>query len=307
MIGTRGSRLAHRQTEIVVSRLSRVRPGLVMHTRPIRTTADRQPQTELQHLPGVGFFVKELELALLAEEISAAVHSMKDLPTIATDGLMIAAVTEREDPRDVLIARDGWTLDTLPASATVGTSSPRRAASLKALRADLTIVPIRGNVETRIRKVDAGEVDAVCLAAAGLARLGLLSRVTQWLPIDVILPAPGQGALGVQVRAGDAVAADIVSAVDHPATHYAVDAERAVLRTLGAGCQLPVGAYAEVTGERLTLRASVASPDGRHIISGERTGTTAEREALGADLADELLARGATDLGAGIHAGGKAP
>lgn len=300
VLGTRGSALALRQTELVIESLRAAFPALALRWEVIRTVGDRHPQTHLEQLPGIGFFVKELEVALLAGEIDAAVHSMKDLPSVATDGLAIAAIPQREDPSDVLVARDGLTLDGLPSGARIGTSSPRRAALLLGRRPDVQVVPIRGNVETRIRKVDAGEVDAVCLAAAGLRRIGLATRITHWLPLDVALPAPGQGALGVQVRAADERARSVAAAADHPPSRYAVDAERALLRRLEAGCRLPVGAYAQAEGDRLTLRASVASPDGRRQITGTRVGTVGEREVVGTGLADELLARGAAKLIAGV-------
>jgi len=293
VIGTRGSALAMRQTELVLAPLRRAHPEIFFQVRTIRTTADRYPERPLDRLPGVGFFVKELEVALLDGEIDAAVHSMKDLPPAATAGLIVAAVAEREDPRDVLVSRGGLTLETLPSGARVGTSSPRRAAFLHARRPDLVIVPIRGNVETRIRKTDSGEVDAVCLAGAGLRRIGLESRVSQWLALDLMLPAPGQGALGVQTRADDGRARAVAAAADHGPTRQAVTAERAVLVRLAAGCSLPVSAYAEVSGDRLVLRAAVAATDGNRVVSRTRSGLAAQAEALGTSLADELLEMGA--------------
>lgn len=304
VVGTRGSTLALRQTELILTTLRSTFPTVDFRLQTVRTTADRHPDPSLEQLPGIGFFVKELELALLAGEIDAAVHSMKDLPTVPTNGLRIAAVSAREDARDVLVARDGLTLDALPRAARVGTSSPRRAAFLRVRRPDLTIVPIRGNVETRIRKVDAGEIDAVCLAAAGVRRIGLDARITAWLPLDVMLPAPGQGALGVQVRADDEGAAHTVAAADHLATRSAVEAERAVLARLQGGCRLPVGAYAEVRADRLHLRAAIAVPNGSAVVAGSRTGLVADAVALGTDLADELLSRGGQRVTALMAAGG---
>lgn len=293
VIGTRGSTLAMRQTELVLVPLRRAHPEISFDVRTIRTTADRHPDRTLETLPGIGFFVKELEVALLSGEIDAAVHSMKDLPSLSTDGLVVAAVAERDDPRDVLVSRGNLMLDALPSGARVGTSSPRRAAFLRAHRRDLVIVPIRGNIETRIRKVDAGEVDAVCLAGAGLRRIGAEMRVTQWLSPDLMLPAPGQGALGVQVRADDVRARDVAEAADHAVTRQAVTAERAVLARLAAGCRLPVSAYAELQGSRLALRAAVAATDGSRIIKRAREGPPAQAEALGTSLGDELLEQGA--------------
>ncbi len=297
IVGARGSALARRQTELVLETLRQAFPELRVRIQSIRTAADRQPERTLEQLSGPGFFVKELEVALLAGEIDVAVHSMKDLPTAIPDGLTIAAIIEREDPRDVLVARSGRTLDTLPAGATVGTSSPRRAAHLRACRPDLVIVPIRGNVETRIRKVETGEVDAVCLAGAGLCRLGMRARITQWLSEEVSLPAPGQGALGVEVRTDDADARRIVSAADHQPTRAAVDAERALLRRLEGGCQIPVGALARVEGNRLFLAATLAALDGSHVIRGTRSGSVDEATVVGNELAEELLANGAAAPG----------
>ncbi len=293
VIGTRGSTLALRQTELVLEPLRRAHPQISFRVHPIKTTADRRPDHPLGQLPGVGFFVKELEVALLGNEIDAAVHSMKDLPSVATGGLIIAAMPEREDPRDVLICRNGLTLDTLPSGARIGTSSPRRAAHLRAHRRDLVMVPVRGNVETRIRKVDGGVIDAVCLAGAGLRRIGLEARISQWLPADVVLPAPGQGALGVQTRASDDRAAHVAAAVDHLPTRLTVTAERAVLARLAGGCRLPVAAHAQINGRRMTLRASVAALDGSRIVAGTREGPDSEAERLGTSLGDELLELGA--------------
>ena len=295
-IGTRGSALALRQTETVAAVLRHAHPGLEVAVEAIRTDADRRPDTPFEALPGIGFFVKELEVALLEEHIDVAVHSMKDLPTVDAEGLTVCAVSAREDPRDVLVGRDGATLATLPRGARVGTGSPRRAAFLRAYRPDLEIVPVRGNVETRLRKVDANELDAVCLAGAGLRRLDLAHRITEWIPIEVMLPAPGQGALGIQVRAGDAETAGIAAAVDDAGTRLSVVAERGVLARLLGGCRLPAGAYAEVRAGTVHLRAAVVATAGDRAVRGERTGPTAHAESLGRALGEELLGRGAGDL-----------
>lgn len=293
VLGTRGSTLALRQTELLMELCRAAHPEITFRVRTIRTAADRHPGRALDHLPGVGFFVKELETALLAGEIDAAVHSMKDLPSQESRGLSIAAIARREDPRDVLVSRNGFTLATLPPGARIGTSSPRRAAALRAHRQDLVVVPIRGNVETRIRKMDKGEFDAICLAGAGLLRLGLQPRISEWLPVDVMLPAPGQGALGMQVRTDNVPAQRVAADADHLPTRQAVTAERAVLTRLAAGCRLPVGAFATVAGERLTLRASVAAADGARVVGGTREGLASEAAQVGTSLAEELLARGA--------------
>lgn len=296
VLGTRGSVLAVRQTEDIVGRLQRAHPDMEFSLEHIRATADRQPEAPFERLGGIGFFVKELEVALLEGRIDAAVHSMKDLPTTDTPDLVVAAIAEREDPRDVLVARKNSTLASLPRRARVGTSSPRRTAFLLAFRADLEIVAIRGNVETRVRKVDAGELDAVCLAGAGLRRIGLHERISEWLPLEVMLPAPGQGALGVQVRAGNADAWRIARSADDTSARTTVEAERAVLRRLQGGCRLPLGAFAEVSGQRVRLRAAVISPDGRTIVRGERTGDAAGAVSLGEAVAEDLLSSGAAAL-----------
>jgi hydroxymethylbilane synthase len=284
------------QTESVVAALRSAHPELSVRVDTFRTSADEHPERPFERLGGVGFFVKELEVALAGGRIDAAVHSMKDLPTEASPRLVIAAMPAREDPRDVLVARGGLTLESLPSAARVGTSSPRRAASLRALRADLTVVPVRGNVDTRIRKVDEGALDAVCLAAAGLLRLGLSHRITQWLPIPRVLPAPGQGALGVQIRADDGGALELVRVLDHTPTRQAVGAERAVLGRMSGGCRLPVGAFAETERGRLRLTAAVIASDGSRVIDGVREGPADDGAGVGHDLAEELLARGAGEL-----------
>jgi hydroxymethylbilane synthase len=296
VLGSRGSALAMGQTEDVVSRLRSAHPDLIVRVEIVRTTADTDPERPFEQLPGAGFFVKELETALLERRIDAAVHSMKDLPIELCGDLRIAAMPPREDPRDVLVARHGATLESLPSGARIGTSSPRRAAYLRAARPDLIAVPVRGNVDTRIRNVDEGVLDAVCLAAAGLTRLGLDHRVSQWLPIDQMLPAPGQGALGVEVRADDGDAVTALATLDDAPTRQAVLAERAVLRRVQGGCRVPVGALATIGGAGLDLRAAVIAPDGSRLIAGTRSGSAAAAEALGTDLAEELLARGAAAL-----------
>src|SRR5256886_4089385 len=239
VVGTRGSQLALRQTELVLRPLRVAYPEVHFAVRTIRTVADRHPDRRLDRLPDVGFFVKEREVVPLAAKTDAVVHSMKALPSAATPGLAIAAIAKGEDARDVIVSRDHLTLEALPLGARLGTSSPRRAAFLRVYRPDLEIVPIRGNVETRIGKVDAGDVDAVCLAGAGLCRLGLESRITQWLPFDIVPPAPAQGALGVQVRTGDRRAAVPAGAAGHAPTPHAATAQRALLPRPAGGCRLP--------------------------------------------------------------------
>lgn len=257
----------------------------------------------------------ELERALLAGQIDIAVHSLKDVPSWPTDGLTVAAVTEREDVRDVLVSRGGLTLADLPEGAVVGTGSPRRAAQLLAARPDLCIADIRGNVDTRIRKVEDGRYDAAVMAAAGLARLGWLDRAAEILSTDVMLPAVGQGALALQVRAGDAEAMELVSAVDHAASRQATTAERALEARLGGGCHAAVAALGEVTrsvslspsaaprvnsakdlGDGLRLRGLVADLSGRRLLRGEIEGPVAGAESLGTRLAERLIEEGAAGL-----------
>jgi hydroxymethylbilane synthase len=298
VIGTRGSSLALSQAELITEHLRKAFPDLAVRTQIIRTTGDRHPDVSIGELSGVGFFVKELELALLHGTIDAAVHSVKDLPSTETPGLVIAAIAQRDDPRDALVARAGATVHTLPRAARVGTSSVRRASCLRALRADLTIVPMRGNVDTRVKKVDAGEVDAVCLAAAGLRRVGLEDRITQWFSIEEMLPAPGQGALGVQMSEKDSRRQQVAAAVDHAPTRVAVLAERIVLRRLEAGCRLPLAAYATVGDDRISVRAAVMSPDGARRLSIEHGGPLHEWQTVATLAAEDLLAQGAGLLAA---------
>ncbi len=302
IIGTRESRLARRQTEIVLESLRSARPEAPFEVRSIRTTGDAS-RASLSEIGGRGVFVIELERALLSGDIDIAVHSLKDLPSLETPGLTIAAVGRREEPRDAIVARDRLTLANLPSRAVVGTGSPRRAAQTLALRPDLRIADIRGNVDTRIRKVEQGEYDAAVVAAAGLARLGWLDRATEILPVEVMLPAVGQGALAIQIRIDDAEAAALVRRADDPPTHVATDAERAFERGLGAclpdgraGCQAAIAALGEVGGGRLHLRGLVADPTGGRLLRTEVEGPVADADELGSRLAGQLIDQGATAL-----------
>jgi hydroxymethylbilane synthase len=286
-IGTRGSALALTQARLVADAL-----GGEVELVPITTAGDRStaPVARL----GVGVFVSALRDALTAKEIDVAVHSYKDLPTAPAEGLVVAAVPERADPRDALVARDGLRLAELPAGARVGTGAPRRVAQLRALRLRFEIVPVRGNVDTRLRKVAEGEVDAVVLARAGLARLGRAGEITETLDPSVMLPAPAQGALAVECRA-DSEFLDALAKLDHPATRAAITAERVLLSTLEAGCSAPVAALAEVveSGE-LRLHGAVVSPAGDRAIRLTRTGSVPEE--LGRMLAADLIAAGAAAI-----------
>jgi hydroxymethylbilane synthase len=260
------------------------------------TTAGDVSTAPIAQLGGTGVFVSALRDALLAGEIDLAVHSFKDLPTAPAEGLVIAAVPPRENPRDVLVGRDGLTLATLPVGARVGTGAPRRVAQLNALKAGLTCVPIRGNVDTRIGKVAKGELDAVVLAYAGINRLGRIAEVTDVLEPDVMLPAPAQGALAIECRADDAALVTLLGALDDPASRAAVIAERALLAALEAGCSAPVGAYAQVHGSEVHLDGGVIALDGSAAARQSASGPLEDADAIGRRLAAELLDAGATTL-----------
>jgi hydroxymethylbilane synthase len=300
-LGTRGSALARAQTELVATLLAAAHPSLALARRVIATTGDLTQETAepLPEIGGKGLFTAELERALRDGEIDVAVHSLKDLPTEDAGGIVVAAITMREDARDCLVARTGDSLDELPLGAIVGTSSLRRAAQLSAVRSDLEIRSIRGNVDTRIRKVEAGEYDAAVLAAAGVRRLGLDRAVTEWLSHETMLPAPGQGALAVQCRADDTSMRALLAELDDPAAQAETTAERAFLRKLGGGCAAPVAAHAvTTTTPRVRLQGLVASVDGRDVVRVEGEGCPDE---LGARLAEEALALGADRILAAIR------
>jgi len=294
-IGTRGSRLAMTQTEWVAGRLRAAHPDLEVRTETFRTAGDRDRATPVAHLPGVGFFVKELETALLDGRIDLAVHSMKDVPTLTPDGLAVeAAVPEREDVRECLVTLTGLRLEELPQGATVGSSSPRRRAMLLAVRPDLAFMDLRGNVETRLAKLAKGVCQATVLAAAGLTRLGMLDRRMVKMDTGVMLPAAGQGALGLEFRSEDAAVRQAVWPLDHPPTRWAIAAERALVRRLGAGCRTPLGVLARVDGDgMLTLAAHLLSADGRQTVRQVGGGDAPNAVRLGTVLAERLLLAGA--------------
>ncbi len=296
VVGSRGSRLALRQTELVVGPLRERHPDLQIDVREIRTEGDRRPEDSLTQIGGQGVFVKELESALLRGEIDFAVHSLKDMPADLAPGCEIAAVPQRGDPRDALVSRHGATLADLPAGARVGTGSARRAVQLCALRPDVEAVDIRGNVDTRVRKVDEGQFDGAVLAVAGLERLGLLARATEIFAPDVMLPAVGQGALAVEARADDAELLALLEALDHRETRLACEAERAFLQRLGGGCRLPFGALAEIDDETLRIRGFISNADGARMFRGEVSGREEDAISLGATLAESLLTQGAAEF-----------
>jgi hydroxymethylbilane synthase len=277
-IGSRGSNLALWQAEWVKSRLADA--GHKVEIKIIKTTGDRLPSAPLTQSGVKGLFIKEIEEALVLGEVDLAVHSLKDLPVDQPGGLCVAAVPKRADARDVLIARDAKRLAELPAGARVGTSSLRRQSRLAAMRRDLAILPVRGNVDTRLAKLDRGDYDALAIAAAGVQRLGFEVRVTQYFSIDEICPAVGQGALAIEIRKGDAETERTVKALDHPPSHQAVRAERAVLRRLGGGCAVPIAAHATSEGDHLRLLGVVASVDGTRVIRSSATGPADDPERL---------------------------
>lgn len=304
IIGTRASALALWQTDFVARRLRALLPGLEVEVRHIETLGDRVRDRALSLVGGKGLFVKEIEEALLAGEVDLAVHSLKDMPTEQPPGLVLGAILERADPRDALVSSLGTgDLAALPPGARVGTSSLRRRAQLLAARPDLQVSDLRGNVDTRLRKLYRGEYDAVVLAVAGLARLGHEEAFDQALPPEVMLPAVGQGALCVEVRADDAATLGRLAPLDHRPTRQATVAERAMLRRLEGGCQVPIGAYGQVDGGHLRLRGLVASPDGGRVLRDEVQGPAAEAERMGTLLAEQLLAAGAGEILAAVRRG----
>jgi hydroxymethylbilane synthase len=296
LIGTRGSRLARIQAEAVREMLSSLHPDRTWLLREIRSEGDVRRQASLASIGGRGVFVKALEEKLLAGEIDLAVHSLKDMPTRLATGLKIEAVLPREDARDALVSRDGSTLDDLPAGAVIGTGSPRRRAQLLAYRSDLVIQGVRGNIDTRLRKLKSGNYDALIVAAAALIRLQRTSVVSHYLPLALMLPAVGQGALAVEMRERDEEVARLVQPLNHLPTERAARAERAFLSALGGGCAVPVAAYATVSDGRLSLQGMVADPDGTKVIGDSLVGSLRQAEDIGRRLADRILSQGAARI-----------
>jgi len=306
VIGSRGSQLALWQANWVKDRLTEA--GHEVAIEIIRTSGDKlQSYAPTEPLPASlaqivakagtkGLFIKEIEEALLSGQIDLAVHSLKDLPTTLPTGLILAAVPPREDARDVFIAADGKPFEQLPSGALVGTSSPRRQAQVRWLRPDLKLVPVRGNLTTRLRKLEDGDYAALVLAAAGIHRLGLRDRISAYFSFDQICPAVGQGALALEIRQGDADLAHAVAPLDDPPTHVAVRAERAMLQRLGGGCQVPIAAHASIEDAQLHLRGVVADTDGSRLIRAAATGPQGEPANLGAAVAEVLMAKGAGEI-----------
>lgn len=302
-VGTRASRLARVQAAWVVERLHQAWADLPFCTVELVTEGDVVRDRRLSDMGGRGVFVKEIEEALIGDRVDLAVHSLKDLPSSLPEGLVIGAVPGRIDPRDVLITRDGHSFEDLPTGVRMGTGSVRRAAQLKAARPDLEFVSVRGNVDTRLRKL-VEEVDGITglvLAAAGLTRLGMLeSPQSRWaacpIPTEICLPAVGQGALAIELRGNDSQMAQIAARIDEPVHRWAIEAERAFLGRVGGGCHLPVGAMAAIDGDDMMLEAVIAMPDGTQVIRGSCRGDARSARALGRALAEELLARGGADV-----------
>lgn len=296
LIGTRGSQLATTQSGMVRDHLAaHWQQEIDVQLEIISTRGDVDRQS-LSQIGGQGVFTREIERALLAGQVQLAVHSLKDLPTEMDERLRLSAIPTREDTRDVLVTADGGGLEQLPDGARVGTGSTRRQAQLLALRADLRFSDLRGNVDTRLRKVSEGELDAVVLAAAGLHRLGYSDRISAYLDPMQVLPAPGQGALGLQTLVSDTESHRIVAALDHDETHAGVTAERAFLASLGGGCRAPIAAWGRMSGDKLQIDGTVLSADGTTACHGVVSGSPAEAADLGVQLGDKLKAEGAASL-----------
>ena len=297
IFATRPSKLARWQTNYIINALQKIHPQLECEEKVITTQGDKILDKPLPEIGGKGLFTQELESELLSGAVHCAVHSLKDLPVENPAGLTVGCIPARAEVRDALISAHGYIVSTLPNGASVGTSSLRRAAQILSLRPDLNIQSLRGNVDTRLRKTLDGQYDAIILAGAGLTRLGLENHVTEWLSLDVMLPAPGQGALAVQCRADDASTLEFLSSLEDEATRKAVTAERAFLQGLGGGCSVPVAAYAEMTGEQrleISLTGLVISPDGNKGI--RIAGEGRESLELGQQLAQQALSEGASEI-----------
>ncbi len=292
-IGTRASALALWQAEWVKSELEKKYPGVTVSLTKIKTTGDKILDVPLAKVGGKGLFVKEIEEAMLRNEIDIAVHSMKDVPTFFPDGLHLGAITKREDPRDALLSRQGVKFSDLPKGANIGTSSLRRQAQFLHHRPDFVIHQLRGNVDTRLRKLREGQYDAIILAAAGVKRLGLAGNVTEYIEPEISLPAIGQGALGIECRVDDRELNDMIAFFNHADSRVCVTGERALLRRLEGGCQVPIACHGRIQNGGLSLAGLVGSVDGKRIVKDEIDGPQSEAERLGVELAERLLKQGA--------------
>ncbi|HBW83014.1 MAG: hydroxymethylbilane synthase [Gammaproteobacteria bacterium] len=295
-IATRKSPLALWQANYVKEALQRYHDRLMVELVPMTTSGDQMLDSPLAKVGGKGLFVKELEKAMLEGRADIAVHSMKDVPMSLPEGLKLAVVCEREDPSDALVSNKFSTLPQLPQGARVGTSSFRRQCQLKSERPDIQILDLRGNVGTRLGKLDAGEYDAIILASAGLIRIGLECRISERLAFDLSLPAGGQGAVGIECRANDKETADLIQCLHHHETAIRVTAERAVNARLDGGCQVPIASYAEVLQDSICLRGLVGAPDGSVIYRSQRSGSTRDANQLGISVAENLLSQGAQSI-----------
>jgi len=301
VIGTRGSKLALWQAEWIKSLLLGLNPSIAVELMKIKTTGDKIQDVPLAMVGGKGLFVKEIEEAMMRGEIDLAVHSMKDVPTVLPDELHISCITKREDPRDAFISNKYDSLESLPEGAPLGTSSLRRSCQIKALRPDINIVSLRGNFDTRIRKLDEGQFDAIILAAAGANRLGLTDRVRQLISAEVSLPAIAQGAVGIECRKDDSFINELIAPLRHDDSTVCVTAERAALLRLEGGCQVPIAAHAVLEGERLFMNGLVGSVDGSVIIRAEKQGASKDAYDIGIALAEDLLSQGADRILAEVY------
>lgn len=295
-IGTRGSQLALRQAHWVKEQLVNTHPDLNVTLIKIKTTGDKIQDAPLAKIGGKGLFVKEIEEALIDQRIDLAVHSIKDVPTEFPEGLHLSAITKRDDPRDAFVSWDGTQLKNLPLKAKIGTSSLRRQAQLLHFRNDLELLPLRGNIDTRLKKLKTMNLDGIVLALAGLKRLGLEERITEIIPPEISLPAIGQGALGIETRKGDTEVEGRIQFLNHKDSWIAVSAERAFLKKLEGGCQVPVAAYARIFGTSLQIDGLVGTTDGKRLIRHHQEGSVEKAELLGIELAEILLEKGAKEI-----------
>ena len=292
IVGSRGSKLALIQANWVISELKRLNPGLEFQIEKISTKGDKITNAPLSRLGGVGLFTKELEVALIKEKIDIAVHSAKDVPTEIHEGLTIGATPKREDPHDVLISCNNASLEKLPDNARIGTSSLRRKAQLLAFREDFKILDLRGNLDTRLKKLEEEDLDAIVVACAGLLRMNYTGQISQIIPFDIMLPAVGQGSLCIEIRKDDTRIQKIVSDIDDEQTRIAVKTERSLLAKLQGGCQVPIGAYAEIQGKEVSIEAIICTLDGDHAIRDRHSGPKNQAAKIGEELARRMLENG---------------
>jgi len=296
ILGSRGSRLALWQANHVKKLLEDEYHDLSVTIKVIKTTGDKETSKPLAEIGGKALFLKEIEEQLVAGKVQAGVHSLKDVPGVMPKGLVLSAILKRDDPRDVFISKKYQSLLQLPKKAKVGTSSLRRRAQLKNFRPDFEIVPLRGNVETRLRKLHSGKMDAIVLAAAGMARLGMSSKITEYLPTTLMLPAVGQGAIAIEIREEDDVARRLLDPLNDQETMIAIQAERSFMKTLDGDCRAPIAAYAEVHGQNLKITGMIASPDGRELIRDRMEGNIRDSVSLGENLAKQLMGHGGREI-----------